>query len=556
MAGKSSTKERSDSRSLLQCDLRLALLATLSPPRRKGFRGNFVQHKQMPETKDDGQEYTLIREVTVDKPIETDLEPPVEAVLLKSPARKWSIERKTISMLGLASVILVTLNILFYWSFIKQKETSDRVNQSQKNLRALEAVLSSVKDAETGQRGYLLTGQESYLKPHSLALKTIDREIKALKTLSVADPAQQQQLSILEPLVRNKLAELQNTIDLRKNQREAAAVQLVLTNQGQELMDQIRLTIQQMQDTKNQQLQNWLTTKEQEARRLQWTFIPGIILNLMAFYLVYRAIQKETSDRKQAEASLKKLNEELEHRVQERTTELKDANTNLLRSNRELEQFAYVASHDLQEPLRAINSYTQLLARKYQGNLDAKADKYIGYIVEGATRMQQLINDLLSFSRVGTKAKEFEAIACEAVLSKVLSNLRVAITESRSVVTHDPLPTVMGDEIQLIQLFQNLIGNAIKFHREEPPRVHISAQQSKNEWVFSVRDNGIGMEAEYFDRIFTIFQRLHSKSEYPGTGIGLAVCKKIVERHGGRIWLESTLGVGTTFHFTILSMRQ
>ena len=556
MAGKSSTKERSDSRSLLQCDLRLALLATLSPPRRKGFRGNFVQHKQMPETKDDGQEYTLIREVTVDKPIETDLEPPVEAVLLKSPARKWSIERKTISMLGLASVILVTLNILFYWSFIKQKETSDRVNQSQKNLRALEAVLSSVKDAETGQRGYLLTGQESYLKPHSLALKTIDREIKALKTLSVGDPAQQQQLSILEPLVRNKLAELQNTIDLRKNQREAAAVQLVLTNQGQELMDQIRLTIQQMQDTKNQQLQNWLTTKEQEARRLQWTFIPGIILNLMAFYLVYRAIQKETSDRKQAEASLKKLNEELEHRVQERTTELKDANTNLLRSNRELEQFAYVASHDLQEPLRAINSYTQLLARKYQGNLDAKADKYIGYIVEGATRMQQLINDLLSFSRVGTKAKEFEAIACEAVLSKVLSNLRVAIAESRSVVTHDPLPTVMGDEIQLIQLFQNLIGNAIKFHREEPPRVHISAQQSKNEWVFSVRDNGIGMEAEYFDRIFTIFQRLHSKSEYPGTGIGLAVCKKIVERHGGRIWLESTLGVGTTFHFTILSMRQ
>jgi signal transduction histidine kinase len=510
----------------------------------------------MPETKDDGQEYTLIREVTVDKPIETDLEPPVEAVLLKSPARKWSIERKTISMLGLASVILVTLNILFYWSFIKQKETSDRVNQSQKNLRALEAVLSSVKDAETGQRGYLLTGQESYLKPHSLALKTIDREIKALKTLSVGDPAQQQQLSILEPLVRNKLAELQNTIDLRKNQREAAAVQLVLTNQGQELMDQIRLTIQQMQDTKNQQLQNWLTTKEQEARRLQWTFIPGIILNLMAFYLVYRAIQKETSDRKQAEASLKKLNEELEHRVQERTTELKDANTNLLRSNRELEQFAYVASHDLQEPLRAINSYTQLLARKYQGNLDAKADKYIGYIVEGATRMQQLINDLLSFSRVGTKAKEFEAIACEAVLSKVLSNLRVAIAESRSVVTHDPLPTVMGDEIQLIQLFQNLIGNAIKFHREEPPRVHISAQQSKNEWVFSVRDNGIGMEAEYFDRIFTIFQRLHSKSEYPGTGIGLAVCKKIVERHGGRIWLESTLGVGTTFHFTILSMRQ
>jgi light-regulated signal transduction histidine kinase (bacteriophytochrome) len=215
-----------------------------------------------------------------------------------------------------------------------------------------------------------------------------------------------------------------------------------------------------------------------------------------------------------------------------------------------------VASHDLQEPLRAINSYTQLLARKYQGNLDAKADKYIGYIVEGATRMQQLINDLLNFSRVGTQAKELEAIACEAVLSKVLSNLKVAIAESRTVVTHDPLPTVMGDEIQLIQLFQNLIGNAVKFRREERLQVHISAVPRENEWVFSISDNGIGMESEYFERIFTLFQRLHSKSEYPGTGIGLAVCKKIVERHQGRIWVESTLGVGSTFHFTIPRTRQ
>jgi light-regulated signal transduction histidine kinase (bacteriophytochrome) len=237
--------------------------------------------------------------------------------------------------------------------------------------------------------------------------------------------------------------------------------------------------------------------------------------------------------------------------VQERTAELKEANTNLLSSNQELEQFAYVASHDLQEPLRAVNSYAQLITRKYQGNLDAKADKYLGYIMEGATRMQQLISDLLEFSRVGTRGKSLGLTDCEALLSQVLDNLKVAIAESHAIITHDPLPTLMGDETQLMQLLQNLIANAIKFHREEPPRVHIKAEKRENEWVFSVSDNGIGMEPEYFERIFTIFQRLHSKSEYPGTGIGLAVCKKIVERHGGRIWVESQPGVGTTFYFTI-----
>lgn len=234
---------------------------------------------------------------------------------------------------------------------------------------------------------------------------------------------------------------------------------------------------------------------------------------------------------------------------------LEQLNEKLLHSNRDLEQFAYVASHDLQEPLRAVNSYAQLLAQKYEGHLDAKADKYLGYIMEGATRMQQLINDLLEFSRVGTHGKNLQRTDTEVILSQVLADLKVAIAESQAVVTHDPLPTVMGDEIQLIQLFQNLIGNAIKFCQDKPPLVHISAQQKQQEWVFEVRDNGIGMESEFFERIFTIFQRLHSRTEYPGTGIGLAVCKKIVERHGGQIWVESTLGVGTTFYFSIPQKR-
>ena len=475
----------------------------------------------------------------------------IEAVRFKSEPRKWSVEQKTRVMLGVASVILVGLNALFYWSFFKQKETSDRVNQSRKVLQKLEGVLSSLKDAETGQRGYLLTGRESYLEPYNLARKAIAQQIEELKTLSVADPNQQQQIKILEPVVGKKLAELKETIDLKKNKASEAALKVVLTNQGQNLMDQIRTTIQQMEAEQNEQLQNWLMAKDEQALAGQWIFLSGMVLNLFGFYLVYCAIRQETSERRQAEASFKQLNLELEARVQERTGELEEANAKLLSSNRELEQFAYVASHDLQEPLRAVNSYAQLLTRKYQGNLDTKADKYLGYIMEGATRMQQLINDLLEFSRVGTRAKALQPIDCETLLSKVLDNLKIAIAESRTRVTHDPLPTVMGDEIQLIQLLQNLIGNAIKFRGEESPQVHISTEQTQNEWVFAIRDNGIGMEAEYLDRIFTIFQRLHSKSEYPGTGIGLAVCKKIVERHGGRIWVESTPGVGSAFYFTI-----
>ncbi len=223
----------------------------------------------------------------------------------------------------------------------------------------------------------------------------------------------------------------------------------------------------------------------------------------------------------------------------------------LQRSNTELEQLAYVASHDMQEPLRMVASYLQLVAQRYQGKLDADADEFIGFAVDGAKRMQALINDLLAYSRLGTKARPFELTDCNAVVEVALSHLRVAIADSGAVVTHDPLPSVMGDASQLLQLFQNLLANAVKFHGDEPPRVHVSAESDDGCWRFTVRDNGIGIAPEYFERIFVLFQRLHGRGTYPGTGIGLAICKKVVERHGGHIEVQSEPGKGSSFIFTL-----
>jgi PAS domain S-box-containing protein len=223
----------------------------------------------------------------------------------------------------------------------------------------------------------------------------------------------------------------------------------------------------------------------------------------------------------------------------------------LARSNRDLEQFAYVASHDLQEPLRMVASYAQLLGERYRGKLDENADKYIGYAVEGALRMQTLIQDLLAFSRVGRNGSARTPTDCNAVLEQALQNLQAAIRESHASITHDPLPVVASERSQLVQVFQNLIGNAIKFRGNDPPAISVSAEKQADAWTFTVADNGIGIAPEHKDAIFVIFQRLHTRTEYSGNGIGLAVCKKIVEQHGGRVWVESEAGHGSSFRFTL-----
>jgi PAS domain S-box-containing protein len=249
--------------------------------------------------------------------------------------------------------------------------------------------------------------------------------------------------------------------------------------------------------------------------------------------LVTSAI-RDISVRKAAEADLLRTVEELN------------------RSNEELGQFAYIASHDLQEPLRMVASYTQLLSKRYKGQLDDDADEFIGFAVDGANRMQRLIEDLLTYSRVGTKGAELSETSSEAALQQAIVNLRGAIEDAGAVVTNDPLPTVMADDTQLTQLFQNLVGNAIKYQNGATPQVHVSATRTRDRrWGFAVKDNGLGIDPQYFERIFGMFQRLHKREEFAGTGIGLAICKKIVERHGGTISVESQPGQGSTFRFAL-----
>lgn len=263
------------------------------------------------------------------------------------------------------------------------------------------------------------------------------------------------------------------------------------------------------------------------------------------------SLVQDVTARCESEEALRQANETLEQRVEERTRDLAELTVALQRSNQELEQFAYIASHDLQEPLRTITSYTQLFARKYQGHLDEKAEKYIYYVVDGTARMQQLIRDVLSYSRTGRQELKLEHLDCNSLVEEVKKNLQAAIIETQGVIHFESLPTLIGDHTQLLLLFQNLIGNALKYRSSAPPQVEISATQQAQYWQFAITDNGIGIESQYVDRIFAIFQRLHARTEYPGTGLGLAIAKKIIERHHGTIWVESEPGRGSTFYFTL-----
>jgi len=716
--------------------------------------------------------------------------------------------RPHLVLVGLAVLILVVESALFY-SIWTSFDASDRWSiHTHEVLEKIESFLSGMKDAETGQSGYLLTGRDEYLEPYHTAVQAVPVQLEELRKLTSDNPSQQSRIETLRALMNEKLAIIKETIDLRRTRGFDQAIDVVSTDRGKQIMDRIRVVIQAMKadelsllDQRNQRRlatarllvltmtsgvglllivlvagsraidrsstaralaeaaeqtrrerqharslieasldplvtispggqitdangaaeqvtgvpRGWLVGSDfsdyfteperaragylkvlsdglvrdypltirhvegrttdvlynaavyrNEAGQVQGVFaaardvterkrleeglrvaslyarslleasldplvtispggqitdvnqaaelvtgvprsglvgsdfsdyfteperaragylkvlsdglvrdypltirhVEGCTTDVLYNAVVYRnqagqvqgvfAAARDVTARKRAEAELTRYREHLEELVQQRTSELETANAHLRRttaelasSNQELEQFAYVASHDLQEPLRAVTGYLGLIEKQLGDQLEDKVRHHVDGAVQGASRMHTLITDLLALSRVGTRGQALEPADLNAVLDQALEGLGASVRETGARITRDPLPILSVDAGQMAQLFQNLIGNALKFRGERPPEIHVSAERKPDQWVFGVRDNGIGIEPQYSERIFLIFQRLHTRKHYAGTGIGLAICKKIVERHGGAIWVESQPGQGSTFYFNI-----
>jgi signal transduction histidine kinase len=423
-------------------------------------------------------------------------------------------------------------------------------------------------DAETGQRGYIITGSRIYLDPYLDSLGKIDGHVRQLRTLTADNPPQQERITRLEPRITDRMRLLRRGIELRETGGMDAARQHLLQGRGKHEMDEIRALLAAMA----QEEQRLLAERSRQSRAsgrsalftLTFANLLLVGLTLLAFFLIRRDFRL----RQQAEAALLEAHANLEIKVQARTEELAAANAQLSgfardleRSNRELQDFAFVASHDLQEPLRKIQAFGDRLRSKHGAALGDEGRDYLERMQAAARRMHNLINDLLTFSRVTSKAQPFVPTDLGQVVREVLADLEFRVQETEGEVEVGDLCTIDADPLQMRQLFQNLIGNALKFHRPGvPPLVRITAGEAPGEegapcCRIEVEDNGIGFDVKYLDRIFTPFQRLHGRTEYEGTGMGLAVCRRIVERHGGTITAESTPGEGTRF-LAMLPMRQ
>ncbi|MEU7427523.1 ATP-binding protein [Streptomyces sp. NPDC040750] len=504
--------------------------------------------------------------------------PPTEGAFTDWTTRRWLRAGVSTTL-----VVLAVLGSLGGWAMWRTTQlTSELVDRRSPALIESMRLEEALVNQETGIRGYGLSGRTEFLQPYTQGERDEKVALGRLRTLVDGDSRARADLAEVEKRAGAWQRLIARPVSSASAQ-DAVRIAAERADDGKSAFDAMRRTMARQQS----HLQSERTAATSELRRAvtlrNWVFAIIAVVILLVAVLVFEGLRRGITaplsrlssaarevaqgrfDRSLAgsgpadlrrlasdvDSMRQRLVEELEFTEASRTL-LNEQAEDLKRSNTELEQFAYVASHDLQEPLRKVSSFTQLLQRRYGGQLDDRADQYIAFAVDGANRMQNLINDLLAFSRVGRVHNDHQTVDLEAILDMTLDNLSVTVEETGAEITHDTLPTVVGDKTQLGMLWQNLLSNAIKFRDpERSPHVHISVVREGDEWEFAIGDNGIGIAPEFQEKVFVLFQRLHTKDAYPGTGIGLAMCKKVVEFHGGRIRIDPDYKLGTRVLFTL-----
>jgi signal transduction histidine kinase len=441
------------------------------------------------------------------------------------------------------------------WMRARDRELVQMVDHTREIQVTIQDLLTTLTDAETGRRGFIATGDSSYIAQVEGAAARSSVIVRRLADLTRDNPVEHLKVPVLERLVNDRIGLLKET---SKFGGQDAAVQEEKRN-GLATSSQLSRVLADMVAEENRLLDSSKQATSVADFEAGALLIAGSIATILLLLLAYRIVSQYAADRDRAESEVRKanqklqekigqldrLNHDLEERVKERTSGLE-------RSNHDLQQFAFVASHDLQEPLRMVSSYLGLLSKACQGKLDPEAEKYVGFAMDGATRMQALIRDLLAYAQISTQAPALTRTRLAEVVSQARYALLASIRETGAEIAIEPLPEVEVDPLKMSLVFQNLLSNAIKFRQPGgKPSIRIEARKDDNEWCISVRDQGIGFDPKYAKKIFGAFQRLHGKDAYPGTGIGLAICSRIIDGHGGRIWAEADPGAGAVFHFTL-----
>ena len=511
-----------------------------------------------------------------------------------------SLRQRLVRLFAVVAVVTALLTLLTVGAFVQlQRATVDRVDVFGPALLSTETLYRAYSDQETGLRGFLLSdGREDFLDPYDEGRTTERVTLAELRDLLQDEPALLEQVARVRSAAREWQREVAAPAVRQARAGPVSGSTLADVERGRQRFDVIRAELGDLQAPVRERRASADVELKSSQRRLEVVLAVALLGLLLIAFVTWHALRRWVTEPLER---LGEVTERVEGGELSRSIEVADAPTeiavladqvdrmrmrileeyaaavgsraeamrarelveeqaeDLRRSNAELEQFAYVASHDLQEPLRKVASFCQLIERRYKGQLDERGEQYIEFAVDGAKRMQQLINDLLAFSRVGRTTSGFEDVDLEQVMDQTERQVAASLEEAGAVVTHDPLPHVRGEASLLVQLLQNLIANAVKFRSDEAPRVHIGVRRSETDpdfWELSCTDNGIGIDPQYEDKIFVIFQRLHGRDAYGGTGIGLAMCKKIVEHHGGRLWLDSArgagaAGTGATFRWTL-----